>query len=401
MESSQINEYDCHAYNESLANGKSSGKVKISFDGFIFYIQEQVIRVPFATCKVELGGASDRIVFIRHPQLSEWTFYTSDRSILSDSHLASHTEILPQLNSAKSRRTRGVLATLAVSLIILGIPIFLVLRMDIITGVVAKQIPTEWEDKLGSSTIKQYSLSHDFLDQEQTDILLEPLLAPLLSALLDSPYEYHFYIANDPSLNAFALPGGYVVIHSELILKADNAEELLGVLAHEMMHVEQQHGVRNVIGAAGVYTIVSAFLGDMSGILATAAGAAPLLLNQSYSRGFEKESDVLGFRLLVKAGINPEGLASFFRKVMQQEQEILEKIEDERAREAVKTASRFLSTHPTSNKRIKYLEELAESVSVEGIDLEAEFTALQESVKQFVLETGEESLPLEESTDES
>jgi predicted Zn-dependent protease len=209
----------------------------------------------------------------------------------------------------------------------------------------------------------------------------------LVNALDNSPYQYQFHIVNDGSLNAFALPGGEVMIHSALILRAESAEELLGVLAHEIIHVEQQHGLRGVIGATGIYMIASAVFGDVSGIMATLTSAAPLLLNQSYSRRFETESDVKGFALLQKAHIDPTGLASFFEKMIEEEQKQLEKIEDEDNRELVKGALQFLSTHPASEARIKKLSELGARADTESMNyqnLSAEFSALQTAVKQFV-----------------
>src|SRR5690606_10756383 len=153
--------------------------------------------------------------------------------------------------------------------------------------------------------IAQYRQRNTFMEKKKAEALLKPLVSPLIEAIPDSRYKYDFYIVDNATLNAFALPGGDIVFHSSLILKADTAEELLGVLGHEITHVEEQHGIRNVLGSAGIYIIASAVLGDVSGVLAVLGGAAPLLLNQSYSRRFESESDEKGYALLKRANIDP------------------------------------------------------------------------------------------------
>lgn len=382
------NQYECIGFHEALPKGKASGTMVIDQQQIIFQIQQQKIQFPLQQLQVSLGGASNRLVFFEHPLVSGWSFYTSDLEILRDSHLGNQPAVAALFGQAKRKRTFGWGAIASVIALILALPILLVLRMDFVTGMIAKKIPVSWEQQLGETTIAQYQLGKTVMDKKASDALLEPLTKPLLAALDNSPYQYQFHIVNDGSLNAFALPGGEVVIHSALILRAESAEELLGVLAHEITHVEQQHGLRGVIGATGIYMIASAVFGDLSGVLATLTSAAPLLLNQSYSRRFETEADLKGFALLQKARINPAGLASFFEKMIEEEKKQLEQIENEDNRELVKGALQFLSTHPASEERIQKLNELGASPSqINYQHLETEFTALQTAVKNFVNNT--------------
>jgi len=381
--------YDCMGFSETLPKGKASGTMRIDQAGLQCVIGEQTIRLPLQNLQVTLGGASNRLVFFEHPLVKGWSFYSSDRTVLHNPHLHSQPSVAALLTQAKQKHLLGRSFLAGVVLLVLAIPLLLIMRMDLITGVIAKKIPAEWEQKLGDTTIAQYQLGKEVMAEKQADKLLQPLVKPLLAALKHSPYQYHFHIVNEGSLNAFALPGGQVMIHSALILRADSAEELLGVLAHEITHVEQQHGLRNVIGAAGIYVIAGAVLGDGSGMLALLGGAAPLLLNQSYSRRFETESDVMGFALLQKAKINPSGLASFFEKMIAEEKKQLEKIDDEDNRALAKKALQFLSSHPASEARIEKLSELNAKANppYEYLNLSAEFAELQTAVKQFVTET--------------
>lgn len=383
----QHTQYDCHGFHDSLAKGKASGTMTIDDNSILFRIQDQQVRMPLHGLQIYMGGASNRLVFFEHGLLKGWSFYTSDRTILHDTHLKNQSAIAAILAQAKRKRVMGWSSITAVLIIIIALPSALILRMDVATGFIAKKLPPEWEQQLGETTMAQYQLGKNMMDKEQAKPLLDPLVMPLVNALNHSAYTYKFHIVNDGSLNAFALPGGEVVIHSALILRAESAEELLGVLAHEITHVEEQHGIRNVIGTTGIYMVASAVFGDVSGLLAVVSSAAPLLLNQSYSRRFETEADVKGFALLQKAKINPSGLASFFDKMIEEEKKQLEKIEDEKNRELVKDALAFLSTHPASEDRIKRLNELANSAhATDYQSLEAPFLNLQQAVKQFVTE---------------
>lgn len=386
MQESSQTQYDCMGFHHQLPKGKASGTMTITPAGIDFSIRDQHLRLPLHGLQVSVGGASNRLVYFEHPDLPGWSFYTSDRRVLQDSHLHSLPSVSRLLTGARNKHWLGWGLIASVITLIVAVPLVIVLRMDFFTGLIAREIPVEWEQKIGESAIAQYQFGKHFLDQKEADRLLKPLVDPLVEALEKSRYQYHFQIVNDASLNAFALPGGQVVIHSELILRADSAEELLGVLAHEIQHVEQQHGIRNVIGASGIYMIASAVFGDTSGLLAVLSGAAPLLINQSYSRGFETEADTQGFALLQKANINPIGLATFFEKMIEEEKKQMDKLVDKENQELAKQALKFLSTHPASEDRIKRLQALAEKNTrqIEYRNLQPQFVELKAAVASFV-----------------
>jgi len=389
-------EFFCHGFHKDLPEGKASGVLRISPTRFDISAGDLCCFIPFEGVQISLGGASDRLVFIRHPAVPEWTVYTCQLEVLKHPVLREVADIKAQLNKARNKRkfNWGILAL--VSALIIAVPVFLLLRLDLLTEKIAAQIPVEWEYQLGESSMAQYRLSNEFLDQEQMDELLKPLLEPLLNAIHQDPsnrrYEYQFSVVNDPSLNAFALPGGWVVIHSGLILKAGNAEELLGVLAHEAIHVQQQHGLRNVIGTMSVYLLFSALVGDINGLLASLAGAAPLLLNQSYSRQYEREADTLGHALLLKAKIDPSGLVNFFAQLLAKESEMLSKVENEQTQEVIKDAMSFLSTHPATEDRIAYLKSLKGDIVGAKVNLSRAFELLRESVKLSITQDTAEGI---------
>ena len=164
-------------------------------------------------------------------------------------------------------------------------------------------------------------------------------------------YPFHFYVIRDPSLNAFAVPGGHIFLHSGLIQTADSAAEVAGVLAHEVAHITQRHMARQM--AAGKQSQLSSLLLVAAGILAGMQGqgeAAEALVfgagaysqqeMLAYSRAHEREADRLGIQYLTAAGFAPEGLPNFLRKLQTWSQ----------LQGAAPPA--YLSTHPLTGERI-------------------------------------------------
>jgi predicted Zn-dependent protease len=402
-----LSQYDAHAFHESFPKGKSSGRLSVSAGAIEFSGGGQSCRMALSRLHLKLGGASDRLVYISDASQPDWVLYTSDRAILKDPHLQTHPELFQQMKSARQKRAGNWSVLAVVALLCVLSPVLLYLSMDSLASVAANQVPPEWEESLGKTVFAQYSVDYDMMTDKQVEEILLPITAKLTSAIVESPYAYKIHIVNDESINAFALPGGYIVIHSGLILKAANAEEVLGVLAHEISHVTEKHGLRNVISALGTYLMVDLLLGDATGLLAMAGDAAPILINQSYSRDFEREADRIGFDLLNRAQINPVGMRDFFYKIQQEEQQRLEKVEDDNTRELMQAASSILSTHPATQERIEYIQQLIDEgrkglyANAEYRQFDSDFTRLQDQVALFVTETSADDLDEAQSSAES
>ncbi len=179
------------------------------------------------------------------------------------------------------------------------------------------------------------------------------------------PYPFHFYVLEDASLNAFAVPGGHIFLHSGLVKATDSAAELAGVLAHEVAHITQRHMARQV--AAGRQTQVSSLLLVMAGILAgvggqgeaaegliAGAGAYGQQEMLAYSRSYEREADRLGLRYLAQAGFDPQGLVDFLKK-LQRWSEL-----------QGQAPPPFLSTHPLTGNRIADVQNRAQDLPQNG-----------------------------------
>ncbi|WP_321474838.1 M48 family metalloprotease [uncultured Paludibaculum sp.] len=163
-------------------------------------------------------------------------------------------------------------------------------------------------------------------------------------------YPYFFKVVQEPSINAFALPGGPMFVHTGLLKAADNEAQVAGVLAHELAHVVLRHGTHQA-SKAQLIQIPAMLAGAVAGgtltgqlaQLGIGLGANSLLLK--FSRGAESDADLLGSYTMAKAGYNPIELARFF-----------EKLEAQTGKAGNSKLSQFMSDHPNPGNRVQAIE---------------------------------------------
>jgi predicted Zn-dependent protease len=155
-------------------------------------------------------------------------------------------------------------------------------------------------------------------------------------------WDYHFTALEDETVNAFALPGGYIFITRGMLSKLENEAQLASVLAHETTHVVARHSSAQISREIGFEIALAAISTQASGTAMQAAGFARQMIGLGYSRGQEKEADMGGITYMVQAGYDPEEMAKTF--------EMLE-------REAEGAPPEFFSTHPNPGNRAQYIRE--------------------------------------------
>ena len=165
-----------------------------------------------------------------------------------------------------------------------------------------------------------------------------------LTAGLDDGYAYRVLPRNCGKVgaNAFALPGGTVVITDALVKLAENDDQIEAVLAHEIGHVHNRHGLRLGLQAAGLAALTAAVFGDATSILGIATVLPTTLLQSGYSRDLEAEADEYAFARLKQVGIPPKAFA-----------EALALLEKDRAKRAGGEQNGYFSTHPATAQRIE------------------------------------------------
>ena len=232
--------------------------------------------------------------------------------------------------------------------------------------VTAAVIPASWERALGDWVLEDVlEFLALFEDDEATVCEGEAGTAALarltgdLAAVSGSPYDFRVLVVDFSMTNAFALPGGAIVIFDGLIEYAETPEEVAGVLAHEMAHVIKRHGTEALLRSYGLQLLIEALTGSAGG--GVAGGIGETLLSLSYSRSAEREADVTGIGLLQAAGLRADGLGRFFERFG--------------GGAEMPAALDLLSTHPSSESRA----ELAERAGTAGAPAmsEADWQALQ------------------------
>lgn len=209
---------------------------------------------------------------------------------------------------------------------------------------VAAQVPIEYEQALGEHALvwldqHQWFQPSKLAVEEQTE-----LRAGFASLAQDLPIAPHLRLEfrNAPAIgaNAFALPGGAIVITDQMIELAESTEEIQAVLAHEIGHVEKRHALRNILQSSAVAVVIATVTSDASTFTAAVSGLPALLAQANYSRAFEAEADAYAFDLLVRRNISPERFAT-----------MMERLSAARNPTAERRLS-FLSTHPVTADRI-------------------------------------------------
>ena len=168
----------------------------------------------------------------------------------------------------------------------------------------------------------------------------------IVAALGDQPFNYRFAVVRDGRINAFAVPGGSVYVNAGLLTAAGNDDEVAGVLAHEIAHVNGHHLVRQqeATQVLNYATLLGLLLSVVHPAIGAGAAAANSAVQLQYRREFEQEADYVGARYVHQAGSEPGGMVDFFKKMLDQQ------------RFGPTAMPPYLLSHPLTDARITNLE---------------------------------------------
>jgi len=186
--------------------------------------------------------------------------------------------------------------------------------------------------------------------ERQSKIINDPVVSEYVNRIgqnlvrnSDAKVPFTIKVIEDPTVNAFALPGGFFFVDSGLILKAETEAELAGVMAHEIAHVAARHGTRQATRGeiAQLATIPLIFMGGAAAYgIYEASGLLVPMTFLHFQRGFEAEADYLGVQYMYKAGYDPTAFVDFFEKIQT----------DEKRKPG--SVSKLFSTHPMTDDRV-------------------------------------------------
>lgn len=302
---------------------------------------------PATDIQLKMGGFDGRQwMIVWHSPVGQFTAILRDDEAVKLFIAEAPEAVAKRLHVArKAHARRGMRFRMAMAVLValIFLPVFALvwfwLNADRFSQWAVDQVSVEQEIELGKMALEQMRGTMRFLPNDSTADEVVEMIGVRVTA--GSRYPYHFHVVQDPRVNAFALPGGPVVVFTGLLRAAESADEVAGVLAHEASHVERRHALRNMIHGLGLRAVMAVALGDYGGgIWGDMAGQ---LAELSYSRDLEREADLKGLELLRKAGLPADGMVSFFEKMAAQED----------------TEIPLLSTHPASEERLKALRAAA------------------------------------------
>lgn len=203
----------------------------------------------------------------------------------------------------------------------------------------AKSVPIEWEIDLGNQLSKQ------LIETEKQDKIKSAQIDSFFRLMdVQTDYPLKFYYLDDTIVNAFAVPGGSIIVYQGLLDKMKNYEALAGLLGHEFTHVQNKHSLRSLFRSLSGFVLLSLLFGDLTGVAGVLLENSHSIQNLSYSREFEEEADEGAVQILLDRKIPLDGMLGLFKIFQSLGAKGLHLPE-------------FLSTHPITDDRIKFVEQ--------------------------------------------
>jgi Zn-dependent protease with chaperone function len=206
----------------------------------------------------------------------------------------------------------------------------------------ADNVPAAWEERIGEQAAAELTAGLGRCEDPALQRAIEQMAAALARAAGLSPDAFRFHVADDSLVNAFALPGGTIILFRGLIELAETPDELAGVLAHEMQHVALRHSTQALLRELPVRILIAGLAGDAP-TLGQALHAAATLRSLHFSREAEREADRTAAAMLAAAGADPGALATFLTRLEREDAGV----------------PAYFSTHPPTRERVSALATLA------------------------------------------
>ena len=256
------------------------------------------------------------------------------------------------------------------------------------------ELSLQTERKIGEAIVRDIKFREPtYLDDPEVTEYLNDLGSRLSNAGTGMRQDFEFFAIRDPSINAFALPGGFVGVHTGLITSSDSESEIASVIAHEMAHVTQRHIARQIgiekqmqlpmMIAMAASILLARSRPDLASGAAVAAQGSAIQSQLSYSRDFEREADRVGFQTLAGSGFDARAMGTFFEK-LQRSTRLLDS----------GVIPSYMRSHPVTTERISEAENRAQGMPfkqrVDALEyhlvrakLRAEAADVHEAVKAF------------------
>ncbi len=272
-------------------------------------------------------------------------------------------------------------------------------------GESSRQYLTDKQEKeIAHDIMRDIYSSPNFLRDTEIETYLNNLGSRLASESTARTRTLTFFALQDPSINAFALPGGFIGVHTGLIQSAENESELAGVLAHEIAHISQEHLSRMIaqqdrsylptLAALAIAVLAARSNANIGSAAIATAQAVSIQSQLNFTREHEREADRIGLDILTNAGFDPRGLSTFFNRLQR-----ANRLYDNNAPE-------YLRTHPLSSQRVADIDGRLENAPYKQIRDSNEFHFVrarlaamedtpEDAIKRFQDQITQKKTPLE------
>jgi beta-barrel assembly-enhancing protease len=340
--------FEAHVYHPSLGNEVVTGRIVI--DRWQFHFQSEAVNfdIPLGRLRIRESDGDDERVYFRDINAPDWEVFTTDMSVLDHPYVESGTSYAREqqevaANAELWRRVRimGYVLGGFVLVVWLG-----QIAASTMARILVARVPASVEQSIGDEALTEIQQEGVLIQESNRIARLEALAEPLTGTVKIGTNRLSFYILDAEYPNAFAMGGGHVVVTVGLMKMLDTPEELLGVIAHEVAHVTEKHLLRKAVAAAGPMAVFRVYFGDGDVVKLAEKSSVDLMVQQSFSQGYEIEADEVGFEMLVAANIDPRGEIEALKKLRVYEA----------AESADYSGTHAFDSHPALEKRIARLE---------------------------------------------
>jgi len=290
----------------------------------------------------------------------------SDRAVLEAMHAlapASDRQVKPVIAGGRMLRA-ALLAVVGLAMGGWGLYSY---GLPALADATAAWVPQSWEETLGEQALAEMVPADERCPDPARVAALQAVVDRLKTGLpTPSKYTYQLTISRSDEFNAYALPGGHIVVNQGLLAKLRSGDELAGILAHEMQHVEHRHVTKAICEDASTRVLIAGLLGNHDAF-GQALNAAKALGELGHSRKAEDGADRDGMTLLVAAGLDPAAMVAAYGHLEEN---------------GIHMPS-FLSTHPDTASRIQTLQAMAKAAhgAPRPLDLPIAWKRVQEGCK--------------------
>lgn len=265
----------------------------------------------------------------------------------------------------KKDRTKEWTRNLTIFFIVAGLLVgAYLLVVPWISGKLAAGVSIQREEQFGNAVYNALDIT--LQEDKNATIVLNEFFK---SMKIQTAYNVKITVVKGDVINAFALPGGNIVVYTALLQKLVSYPELAALLSHEFVHVNNKHSTRSIFRQLGSRIFLSLLFGKFGSVTSILIDKADEFKSLKYSRSLEKEADMQGLLLLKERGIDPAGFTGLFQQL--------------KASTTASSVPEFLASHPDIENRIAYIQKAGKnSVVKENMELKTIFENLKQTISK-------------------